>query len=198
MRIREPRRNRKAVFGQRDRRREELRPRQLAVFLVCELQHPQHAGHADREPADHRVVELQRLAVRGRGTCRAWRRRARSRGRHSCRAAGSPARVMQQEPPPPMPEDCGSTRSAPPAPRSPHRPRCRRRAGSRRPASTASGCAAATICCSAKVSAGLAAATSGRPLLLPQAARTRPAMAKRTLCGAERAHGMAVENDGRS
>jgi hypothetical protein len=49
--------------GERDRGLEQARPRKSAVLAMRLLEQPHHAGHADRPAADHRVVELERIAV---------------------------------------------------------------------------------------------------------------------------------------
>ena len=59
----QPRRQREAVLGQRDRRREERRPLEATVPAMHVFEQAHRAGHADRPAADHRVEEIQRLAV---------------------------------------------------------------------------------------------------------------------------------------
>ena len=71
------RRQREARFRQPDRRLEQRGPGQSAPFAMRELQRPQHAGRADRAPADLRRLERQRLA---RGIEEQVRGRARRRG----------------------------------------------------------------------------------------------------------------------
>ncbi len=103
------RRHREAVFGQRDRRREQRRPRQPAMLAMRGLQEAHDAGHADRPAADHRVVEVERLAVPEEAIgARGGRRRLAAvvGDRAACRVASCTSRKA----PPPMPDDCGSTR----------------------------------------------------------------------------------------
>ena len=58
------RRDREALLRQLDRRLEQLRPRQAPMLPMHELQHAHRPGHADREPADDRLLELHGRAVR--------------------------------------------------------------------------------------------------------------------------------------
>ncbi len=70
------RRDRKAVLGELDGRREEIRPRQAAVLAMRELEHAQRARHADGETADADVRERlwppvraeEHVGRRGRGS----------------------------------------------------------------------------------------------------------------------------------
>ena len=57
------RREREAVLGEIDRGAKELRPRQAAMAPVGKLEHAQHARHADRAPAEHRLVERDGLPL---------------------------------------------------------------------------------------------------------------------------------------
>jgi hypothetical protein len=59
----EARRDRKALLGQLDRRREDLGPGQLAPALMSFFEQPDRAGHADRAATDHGVDEFHRLAI---------------------------------------------------------------------------------------------------------------------------------------
>ncbi len=58
----QPLRDVEALFGNADRRLEQLRPRQLAVPLVHVLEQANEARHADAESRQHRLVERHRLA----------------------------------------------------------------------------------------------------------------------------------------
>ena len=103
------RRHRKSVLGQRDRRLEQARPGKPAVPAMRLLQQPHHARDADRPAADHRIVEPERTAVL-RGSDRASPRRgAVSRPSYASRRRVR-ASCTSMKPPPPMPDDCGSTR----------------------------------------------------------------------------------------
>jgi hypothetical protein len=59
----QPRADREALFREADRRLEHLRPRQLAVALVRQLEHAHRPGYADGAPAHHRLVERHRFAI---------------------------------------------------------------------------------------------------------------------------------------
>jgi len=61
-RIRQPGRHGEALFGERDRRGEQRRPRQFAVPVVRSREQGHRARHADRQPADGDVVTLRRRA----------------------------------------------------------------------------------------------------------------------------------------
>ena len=53
----------KTAFSQRDGRYKQLRPRQLAVLLVCRFQHFHDARHADGTATHHTVIKRHRLAI---------------------------------------------------------------------------------------------------------------------------------------
>ena len=69
------RRHRETLARDRDGRREQLVPGQLALLLVGELQHRQRPGHTDGNARHRRLAEAERMAVaieehRGRGAGR--------------------------------------------------------------------------------------------------------------------------------
>ena len=76
----QPRRELEAAFGELDRRREDVGPRQAAVLAMRELEHAQRARHADGETADADVRERFRAGRSRRGTCRASLPQVPSRG----------------------------------------------------------------------------------------------------------------------
>ena len=59
----EPCRNAEAALGKRNCRCEQVCPRLVAGTPVQRFEQPWNAGNPDRAAADHRVVELERLAV---------------------------------------------------------------------------------------------------------------------------------------
>jgi hypothetical protein len=76
---------------------------------VCELEHAEHARDADRAAADRGFVEAEGLAIRARN------RSLRAAAGRGLAAVVAPElllrfRPVQENAPPPMPEDSGSTR----------------------------------------------------------------------------------------
>ena len=93
-----------------DRGLEQVGPRQPALAPVRELQHAQHARHADRPAAERGVEEVDRLAVRVEEQVGAGILRRGLAPVERARACASTPSQCSRNAPPPMPEDCGSTR----------------------------------------------------------------------------------------